>query len=176
MTSETDQPEYGERATPEEQARAIEASGGVQPWQRRAEIPPPTQRVVPPGPDATRPTGYTANRFATVILLAIGLVAVLQSAFGYIDLGRTVQELYTQQGIGEYTETDLTRTIGIALVVSHALIWIITLIVSLRVLSRGKSAWWIPLVGAGVTFIIMATLLAALLLADPAFLRYLETG
>lgn len=177
MTSDRDQPEYGERATPEEQARAIAASGGLQEWQREALLPSAAERPAPaPGPGVSPKSGYTLNRFATIFLLGVGLVAVLQSAFGYLDLATTIQTLYTQQGIGEYTPTQLTTVIGISLVIVHALIWLITAVVSLKVLARGRNAWWIPLVGAGVTFLFMASLLAALLLADPAFTRYLEAA
>src|SRR5690606_32088313 len=161
----------GEKATPEEQARAIEASGGTQDWQRRAAIPPASERETPhrpvrfgaPRASAGTTTGtYSVNRFATIFLLGVGLVAVLQSVFGYADLAGTIQTLYTQQGIGEYTPTDLTNTIGMALIVVHATVWVITAWVSLVILARGKIAWWIPLVGAVITVIIMAALLAAL--------------
>lgn len=177
MTS-SDQPEYGERATPEEQARAIAASGGIQEWQRQAHLPPAAEHTSTPAvePRTKATSGYTVNRFATIVLLAVGLVAVLQSAFGYLDLATTIQTLYTQQGIGEYTATELTTVIGISLVVLQALIWLITAYVSLKALSKGKTAWWIPLVGAGITFILTASLLAALLLADPAFTHYLGTA
>lgn len=176
MISDREQPEYGERATPEEQARAIAQSGGVQDWQRRAAIPPVDERDAQHAPrPPARSASYALNRFATILLLGLGLVAVIQSVFGYLDLASTIQTLYTQQGIGEYVATDLTGSIGIALIIVHALVWAVTTWVSLRVLARGKTAWWIPLVGAAATFVVMASLLAALLLSDPAFLAYIST-
>lgn len=174
MTSDRDQPEYGERATPEEQARAIAQSGGVQEWQRRAAFPPAAERATPqPQGVPARSATYSLNRFITILLLGIGFVAVIQSVFGYLDLAATIQTLYAQQGIGEYAATELTSAVGIALVVTHALLWAITTWISLRVLARGRTAWWIPLVGATVTFIVMATLFALLLLSDPVFIAYI---
>ncbi|HRN30424.1 MAG TPA: DUF6264 family protein, partial [Terrimesophilobacter sp.] len=163
-------------------ARAIEASGGTQDWQRRAAFPPASERETRhplTGLGASRASArttsgsYSANRFATIFLLGVGLIAVLQSVFGYLNLAATIQTLYTQQGIGDYTPTGLTDTIGIALIVVHATVWLLTAWVSLRVLARGGTAWWIPLVGATLTFIIMASLMAVLLLVDPAFQAYL---
>ena len=171
MTPEAEQPQYGERATPEEQARAVAQSGGVQDWQRRAAIPPAHERHTPDSTPATPVS--TINRLATLILLGVGLVAVVQSAFGYLELGTTIQTLYTEQGIGDYQTTELTSVIGVTLIVVHATVWVATTWVSLRVLSRGRTAWWIPLVGATINFAIMAILLATLLIADPAFLHHI---
>src|SRR5690554_1673623 len=147
MSDEREQPEYGERATPEQQAEAIRASGGVPDWQRAASLPPAAShtpdsplRGVIRGRAADRPiarggaqrdrasgdatkSGYTLNRFATIFLLGVGLVAVIQSFFGYLDLGNSIQSLYTQQGIGDYVETPLTTNVGIALVIVHTVLW-----------------------------------------------------
>lgn len=172
MTPHRDEPQYGQRATPEEQARAVAQSGGVQEWQRRAAIPPAHERHAHPEPPTTGGT-YTINRLVTLILLGIGLIAVVQSAFGYLELGATIQTLYTEQGIGDYQTTELTSVIGVTLIVVHATVWVATTWVSLRVLSRGRTAWWIPLVGATINFAIMAILLATLLIADPAFLHHI---
>lgn len=171
MTPEAEQPQYGERATPEEQAKAVAQSGGVQEWQRRAAIPPAHKRHTPDNTSATPVS--TFNRLATLILLGVGLVAVVQSAFGYLELGTTIQTLYTEQGIGDYTSTQLTGVIGVSLIIVHAVVWTATAWVSLGVLARGRTSWWIPLVGALINFIIMALLLAVLLLADPAFQRFI---
>lgn len=185
MSNDNEQPgppEYGERATPEQQAEAIRKSGGIPDAQRAAEL----QLVTGRGADGVQrstaqqasavapPSGkYLVNRFVTVFLLGVGLVAVIQSTFGYLNLAESIQTLYTQQGIGDYIETPLTSTIGIALVVTHAILWAATAWISMRVLATGRTAWWIPLAGAVLAFAVMAILMSVLLLADPAFMQYL---
>lgn len=188
MSDQHEQPEYGERATPEQQAEAIRRSGGVPEAQRAAELPSPVSRsadglprvasaAATSGRSATPPTGkYLANRFATVFLLGVGLVAVIQSVFGYLNLAESIQTLYAQQGIGDYVETPLTSTIGIALVIVHTVLWVAAAWVSMRVLAAGRMAWWIPLVGAVIAFVVMGVLMVVLLLNDPAFMQYLGSG
>lgn len=173
MSTPHEQPEYGERATPEQQAEAIRASGGVPEAQRAAEFQPAVQRATGSPSPSSR---YLVNRFITVFLLGVGLVAVIQSVFGYLNLAESIQTLYTQQGIGTYTETPLTSTIGIALVITHAVIWVATAWISMRVLATGRTAWWIPLIGAVLSFAVMAVLMAIVLLADPAFMQYIGVG
>lgn len=189
MSDQHEQPEYGERATPEQQAEAIRRSGGVPEAQRAAELPPATwraadglqQRPAPGTAPSARPSAppsgkYLVNRFVTVFLLGVGLVAVIQSVFSSLDLAESIQILYAQQGIGDYVETPLTSTVGIALVVVHAALWAATAWVSMRVLASGRTAWWIPLIGAVIAFAVMAILMAFLLLGDPAFMQYIGSG
>lgn len=185
MSDQHEQPEYGERATPEQQAEAIRKSGGVPAAQRAAELSFAArqtadglqQRPVPGLSGATPPGGkYLANRFATVFLLGVGLVAVIQSVFGYLNLAESIQILYTQQGIGDYVETPLTSTIGVALVIVHAVLWAAAAWLSMRALASGRMAWWIPLVAAVIVFLVTAILMIVLLLGDPAFIQYLGSG
>lgn len=189
MSDQHEQPEYGERATPEQQAEAIRRSGGVPEAQRAAEFAPvtgrdadglqkrPTLGASPSAQPGTPPSGrYLVNRFVTVFLLGVGLVAVIQSVFSSLNLAESIQLLYAQQGIGDYVETPLTSTVGIALVIVHAALWAATAWVSMRVLAAGRTAWWIPLVGAVIAFVVMAILMAVLLLGDPAFTQYIGSG
>ncbi|MBX3092993.1 MAG: hypothetical protein KF680_00400 [Cryobacterium sp.] len=189
MSDQHEQPEYGERATPEQQAEAIRRSGGVPEAQRAAELPRASwraadgvqQRPATGASASTRPGtppsgSYLVNRFVTVFLLGVGLVAVIQSVFSSLNLAESIQILYAQQGIGDYVETPLTSTVGIALVIVHAALWAATAWVSMKVLAAGRTAWWIPLLGAVIAFVVMAILMAVLILGDPAFMQYIGSG
>ena len=173
-------PEYGEYASPEEQAKAIARS-------RSEEVPRSTASVPPPAPAApvTAPTATPAaapaaagvlDRLVTVVLLALGLVYLIGGAGGYLDLATTLDTVYAQFGIGEYTPTSATSAFGIAFVASQAVIWVVSAAWSYRRLARGRRSWWVPVLGAVASFVVTVALFGALLASDPAFLAYVSTA
>ena len=171
-------PEYGEYATPQEQAKAIAKS---QPLPSSSEqsapgsavtAPPPT--VGSPGTPAAR--GGSANRLATIFLLALGIVYVVSGVPSYLALPVTLDSVYEQWGIGSYAATGFASTIGIVVVVSQAAIWIASAALAIRRLRRGRSSWGVPLAGAAVTFAVTVILMAVVIMSDPAFTEYLTSA
>ena len=173
-------PEYGEYATPQEQAKAIAKS---QPLPPRAERPAPIAEYaapVPPpnigSPGTPVPRGGSANRLATIFLLALGLVYLVGGSPSYLALPATLDTVYKQWGIGSYAATSFASTIGIVVVVSQAVIWLIIAVIAIRRLRRGRSSWWVPLIGAVVTFVVTVILMAVVIMSDPAFTAYLTSA
>ncbi|WP_193508981.1 DUF6264 family protein [Cryobacterium sp. BB736] len=175
MSTDRQRPEFGEYATPAEQQAAIRASGGRMPEPAAQEVHeaklPMTRPVLPEATGAG-----LANRFFTVMLLAVGVISVFQSAPGYLALGDTVQTLYTQQSIGDYKPTELTAVLGVVALVLHGLIWAATAYFAVRLLMRGKQSWWVPLVGAVVGIVAVSIVISVLLLGDPAFIDYITSA
>lgn len=116
------------------------------------------------------------DRLFTIMLLALGLVYLIGGAGGYLDLATTLDTVYAQFGIGEYTPAPATPAFGVAFVASQAVIWVATVVWSYRRLSRGRRSWWVPVVGAATTFIVTVALFGALLASDPAFLAYVSAA
>ena len=50
--------------------------------------------------------------------------------------------------------------------------WLLTAVLSWRAVSRARLAWWIPPVGAIVTFVIVTACLTVPLLGDPAIVAH----
>lgn len=165
-------PEYGEYASAEDQAKAIARS---QPPGVPAPEPPPGA-TAGPTPSAAPASGGMLDRLVTVVLLALGLVYLIGGAGGYLDLATTLDTVYAQFGIGEYTPTPATSAFGIAFVASQAVIWLSAAVWSYRRLSRGRRSWWVPVLGAVATFLVTVTLFGALLAKDPAFLAYVSAA
>ncbi|MBX3087441.1 MAG: hypothetical protein KF742_03040 [Cryobacterium sp.] len=174
-----ERPEFGEYATPEEQAAAIAR------WNPNPKPKPAADPVVPTRPASsqsdtgarsqpTRPptTANTWNRMITIFLVAVGLMFLVSGISGYLNLSNSIDSLYSQMGIGEYKTTDLTAPIGIAIIVAQSIIWLVTAGWSYSRLTRGRSSWWVPIVGAAATFVASAVALGILLNADPAFQAY----
>lgn len=109
-------------------------------------------------------------------LLAWGAVMVVFYAVGYLDYPRTIAESMTILGIpGEFTNVDAARTWGIVAAVVLVVGYLLTLVLTARRLRRGRIAWWIPVAGAVVTFVVIAICLSIPLMGDPAFLAYIRS-
>lgn len=112
----------------------------------------------------------------TAVLLGIGLVNVLMSIPGFLDLSATLDQTLTMLGAeGSFSNYAVARTWGvIALIVLFAG-YALTLWLSVRRIKRGRSSWWLPLVGFVVTMIAVSICISVPMMGDPAFNQILMT-
>ena len=178
--TDAEKPEFGEYASPQEQARAIARSQPDAASQSTSPEPPrgpaPEHTAAATSTAGAGPAAGPLDRMVTVTLLALGLVYLIGGAGGYLDLPRTLDTVYAQFGIGSYTPTGATPAFGIAFVASQSVIWIVVAAWSYRRLSRGRRSWWVPVLGAVATFLVTVALFGALLWSDPAFLAYVTSA
>ncbi len=176
MTDSRPRPQYGEYATPEEQARALGVSAH--------EVPHPVSpapAVVSGGVEGRAP--HTAGGFNrsrdiafTVTLLAFGLAWVLLSVPGSADLVGTLNRTYAMQGYsGHYGPVALASGIGFAMNVCSIALWGITAAVSIAVIRRHRRAFYIPLLGAVVAGIVVLALTLVAMLNDPGLIAYITS-
>lgn len=187
--SERPRPQYGEYATPEEQRARIAALSGDAPHPDVADtavvadgtqhpapdaaVPHPSSHLPSPRPttSAARPT-RTADRVITVALLAYGLITVLGAIPQLVDFIGFAETWMEMAGIdGSLADPVAGRAWGIAAAIFYSVGWLATAVLSWWSLSRRRISWWIPLVGAIVTFVIVSLLLAAPLLSDPGVMQ-----
>lgn len=169
-------PAYGEYATAEEQRARIRQPDATYALETGQSIEPsapsaapawtPPERVVDPAVRAGR------RRFdvtAAWVLLGYGLVNVVLTILRLRDYAAVVQESLTLAGItATFTNIaggQLWATIGSILL---ALGWLLTALWVLRRGRRGGLVWWIPLVGAAVSFVVLTVCLMVPLMTDPA--------
>lgn len=181
------QPEFGQYATPQEQANAIAKSlptpnitptaktqsehGGS----RAAKIPPaPAPRSIDPKTAQAR--GVRGDRLITMILLAVGFAYTLSGIPTYLSPQNSINLMYKQMGIGTYVATGATSGIGVAVIATQLLIWVLAAIWAFRQIRRGHASWWIPILAAVITVLVSAALLAVLLMADPAFTKFITAN
>lgn len=171
----TDQrPQYGEYATPEEQRRLAGLPPvDMVPVQTPATTLTPDESVSAESvPVRTRPW----DRIVTIGLLAYGVVNVFMTAMAYMDLPTVMNESMQILGIeGEFTNFAQARTWGTIATAVLVIGWVITAALSLRRLRTGKRTWWVPLVGAVVTTVIVSLCLTVPMMGDPAFIAYIES-
>ncbi len=162
-------PRYGEYATPEEQRIA-------------AGLPPVVPAAAPPAPPEIAPrsesgSGGRVDRIVAIALLAYGLFSVITQGLAYLDLPALMTETMQRIGIpGEFTnfaQGRLWGTIAAALLVIG---WAVTAVLTVRRIRRGALAWWVPLVGAAVTYLVVSICIIVPLLGDPAFLAAATPG
>ena len=172
----TDQrPQYGELATPEEQRRAA----GLPPLEEVVVPPPapPTAGVVPPNgtSDAPAKRPHPVDRLVTIALLAYGLVNIVITGLSYLDLANVMNQTMKILGIeGEFTNFAQGRTWGTIAAIVLAVGWCLTAALSIRRLRRGRITWWLPIVGAIVTMVVVSICLTVPMMGDPAFIAHLD--
>jgi hypothetical protein len=172
-----DRPQYGEYASPEEQrARAGLPPLGTEPAasEPAASAPDPTPSAAPTV-NRTAP-GRPVGRLVTFVLLGFGLVNVLSSIPQFVNMASTLNESMQMLGMeGEFTNYAAARTWGVVAVVILLVGYATTAWLSLRQLKRGRSAWWIPLVGFVVTMSLVSACISVVMFSDPAFTTGLLT-
>lgn len=163
-------PQYGEYATADEQRARIlqpapEPPHAAQPAPAPYIAHPPTPR---PTTTAARPS-RTADRIITLALLAYGLVTVITAVPQLLDFTGFAETWMDMAGVEEqFANTAQGAQFGAIGAVVFAAGWLLTALLSWRSLARRRLTWWIPLVGAIVTFLAVSALLTVPLLGDPA--------
>lgn len=174
MSDERPRPQYGEYATPEEQRARIQqpdpALMAPAPVEPAAAEAPAAADV--PAPVRQRPV----DRLVTAMLLGVGAVNVFFSAQGFSDPSAAFSQTFSAMGIpGEFSNFDSAQTWGMIAAVVLVAGYLLTALGSWARLRAGRLAWWLPLVGATVTYIVVSVCLAIPLAGDPAFQAYVTS-
>src|SRR5690606_2848653 len=113
------------------------------------------------------------DRVITIALLAYGLFNVIMTGISYLDLPTVMNASMKILGIeGEFTNFAQGRLWGTIAAVLLVVGWVITAWASIRRLRTGKLTWWVPLVGAAATMLIVSICIMVPMLGDPAFMAY----
>ena len=189
-------PQYGEYATPQEQAKIIADS---LPPVSPLLVPPPAAPAVQPAsapptavgsahraPNAaTRASASAAQGTAaprrrrrwdlilTAVLLGYASVNVIAQLTARDMLTTIVTQFFVAQGIGDYTPTALTTTLGNSLNVVTLALFVLTVLATTWMLRRGRVAFWVPIAGGVAASIVALVFVVILLQSDPAFAAYL---
>ena len=171
-------PQYGEYATPQEQAKIIADS-----------LPPVSPLLVPPVPEPPVPVppelrppavavpGRRPRRWdiiLTAALLGYATINVIAQLLAKDTLATIATQFFTAQGIGDYTPTALTTSLGNTLNVITLALFVVTVLVTTWRLRRGRVAFWVPIAGGVVATIVALVFVVILLQSDPAFTTFLD--
>lgn len=184
---ERPRPQYGEYATPEEQRARIQQPAAGEALS--SGISPDAPSVIhPAAPIATTPVGAapavpmaraprTWDRMLTILMLSLGAVNVLFSVVSYLNLSDSLAAAFTYAGItGEFTNFDSARTWGVISAVVLVVGFAATVFFAVRRLRRGRLTWWVPIVGAVITFAAVLVCFSVPLATDPAFIDFVQSS
>lgn len=170
--------QYGEFASPEEQARARgdsltdDGRGDTFVGPGDAGMPP---RVPHTGDtlDGQRRPARPLDRMITVALLAFGLVTVIVGFPQYLDLATIMSAAYEQAGVGEFGAWDAAHTGGKFAAGLLLVAWAASAVGSFAALRARRLSWWIPVVGAAVTLVGLFLIVVVVMSADPGLISQL---
>lgn len=166
-------PRYGEIASPEEQR----AAAGLPPLGASEVRPVATDADAPAAPATGTVRGSSVDRFVTIALLAYGLLTVITSGLSYLDLATVINQAMGILGVdGEFTNFAQGKLWGTAAAIVLAGGWVATAFLSLRRLRTGKRTWWVPIVGAVCTSLLVSICIAVPMMGDPAFIEYVGSA
>lgn len=168
--------------TPPEDSRPRPQYGELAPegwsWTPAPDAVAPT----PPAPPATAGSNLSAarapgrvptwDRPLTLSLLILGLLATFFSIGVLGALPDAVQMLYTQSNLGDYTPAAGVAGLITAGSIAEAVVWLASAATAILLLVRGKRAFYLPLIGAVVSFVVIFVFMSVILATDPTLLTF----
>jgi hypothetical protein len=124
-----------------------------------------------PAPPA-RPTAPGWDRPLTISLLVFGLLGAYFTISMLATLTESLQMIYTQADLGTYTPAESVATIVTAGTIGQAVLWLATAAVSVLLLLRRRRAFYVPLIGGVVAFVLLVGAMTAVLAGDATLLDY----
>lgn len=113
------------------------------------------------------------DRVATIVLLAAGAIGSLYMADSFMQLTPFFAQLYALFELGEFTAPAWFAVISTIGWMGQLLIWALTLLLSIQRMRRQKLAFFIPIAGAVLSFIVAIVLMVVAISAAPEFIEYL---
>ncbi|WP_029144561.1 DUF6264 family protein [Microbacterium luticocti] len=167
-------PQYGEYATPEQQRAHIREPAPSQPAPVPVDAARPPASARRPGNAARAAMPHPVDRIVTFALLAYGAVQVVLSAVSLSDVAALADSSYRMMGVpGSFTDTPAARAWGIAASVVLVVAYLLTAVLAVRAVRRGRIAWWIPVTGAVAAYIAVTFCVMMALMSDPALVHYI---
>jgi hypothetical protein len=173
-------PRYGELApegwswTPPQESQAPAASAPVS---TNAAVPLGSQRnpaaasAAPLEAPAVRPAPAW-DRPVTISLLFLGLIGTFFAVSILGSVPESLQLLYTQAELGDYTAAAFVAPLLLAGSILQGVIWVASSVAAVLLLMRGRRAFYVPLIGGIVAFVVLVATVAAVLTGDTALLEY----
>ena len=112
------------------------------------------------------------DRPVTATLLVLGLLGTFLTIATLLPLPEAMQMLYTQADLGTYSPADSVAAIITAGSIGTVVIWLATAVASILLMRRGRRAFYVPIIGAVVSFVLLVAAMAVVLAGDSALLDY----
>ena len=153
MTDDRPRPQYGEYATPEQQAAAMgQAYVPPSAEPQRPNVPEPREYV------QQRPGSY-AGRVITIFLLVIGGLNLVTTVPTDLDLSKALEAASTAYGSSLPSLPSSINGAGIPVLIANIVLYLLTLLWAVWAMRRGRPAVYIPIVGFLVFAVVVCVIL-----------------
>lgn len=147
------------------------ANQNVAPISNQSETPP-AQAGATQIPRANK----TTDRIATILLLAAGAMGALNLAEAFMNLDKTFAQIYDLYDLGTFDAPEWFGVLGTVGWISVLAVYALTLIISVQFMQRGRLAFWVPLAGATLSFILVTILMMIAVSSAPELIEYMQTN
>ncbi|NEM90646.1 DUF6264 family protein [Galbitalea soli] len=188
-------PQYGEYASPREQAaaRGLPWPPATEPTTREASSPSAwgeTLRQEPGSgmPGAGRPAGHPlpartplssaglfADRLVTGFLLALATINTVTGIGPLLSIGDAINPALRALKYPVLPHPEQLLGYGIALVVVSVVVYLATVLLAVRRTRRGRRAFWVPLLGFVVYFLATVAVMIVIVATDEQFAALLRS-
>jgi hypothetical protein len=168
------------QAAPQQPLPGAYRPGGPQHPGQRPQGPPPQGNLHWPQEESRPPQqpvrANFGDRFVTFVLLGFGLSNVIGVVADAFNGGRAMREsMAVMGGSYEHLADALPAWLWQGQAIIYAVVWLVTLIVSLSSMRAGRRSWWVPVVGAFVAFILFFAIFVIALGENPDLLNILPS-
>ena len=123
---------------------------------------------------AASPVRRTGDVFLTVLLLGVGLVDVMLRFSQFESFAAILHEAYDQMGYGDFTSDAAANAMGAFQNGARVVILLVATGLSVRLISQGKRAFWVPLAGGVSAAVLLALGFFIVVLGGPALAQYAQ--
>lgn len=129
------------------------------------------QADVPVAAPTVRPR-RTWDIILTTALLALAVYDVIGGYSTFANLAPVMQSIYDQLSIGQFASPALAAQWGLIANIARITILLLVILVSLRLVSRRRLAFWVPLAGGALAVIVALACFMFIIASDPAYLEF----
>ena len=173
-------PQYGEYASESEQRAHIReplAEPTPTPLHPPVAPVPPVSSYEMAAPVDPARAARQPDRIVTIVLLAIGALNVVTSFFSFLDFATMVDRSYAMMGVdGSFSNVAAGKTWGLISALVLVAGYLVTVVIARARMKANKLAWFIPIGGAVVTYVVLMACISVPLMSDPAFIEYVTSN
>jgi hypothetical protein len=110
----------------------------------------------------------------TIGLLVWGLITTVQTVAQARDLPAALESVFSDRGVGRYTQTGFATAIGWVVVAESLLSLALAIGFAVPRIREHRTAFWIPLAAGAASTVVTVVLISAAILADPGYTASLQ--
>ena len=104
----------------------------------------------------------------------MGLLGTYYAVAALSALPESFQRLHSQLELGKYAPAPSVAPLILTGIIVETLVWLASSTASIVLLRRAKRAFYVPLIGAAVSFVVIFVFMLAVLSTDPTLIDFVN--